>query len=196
VDSGRSLISIDPQINWRRYPPAIPKANLIPAYVPQNTWNGGVYGDDQILAKTNVKVDTIGPNGPVGDYTPRNQDDKATLTGNTIVVDVTRPRGPIAPGEGYPVTGTPAKPAPTISSLAPNTAVAGAPSPLAVVVTGTNFTQWTVLIVGNIQTPYIQYFSPTKIVLLMDPARSTPGVITVQAWDHSVSSTAVNFTYT
>jgi len=188
-------VEITPK-NWHRYPPAVVKADLIPAYVPQNTWNGGVYGDDQILAKTNVKVDTIGPNGPVGDYTPRNQDDKAIMTGNTIAVDVTRPRGSISPGEGYPVTGTPAKPAPTISSLSPNTAVAGGPSPLAVTVTGTNFTQWTKLIVGNIDTPYVQYFSPTKLVLLMDPARSVAGTITVIAWDHSVSSAASNFVYT
>jgi hypothetical protein len=194
------LMEITPR-NWHRFPSAIPAANVARAYQPVYTWNGGVYGDDQILAKTNVLVDDQGR----GDYTPRNQDDKAKLPGAsppnliagepdfTIVTDITAPRGYIGPSDPYSKT-LPA--APVISSLAPNTAVAGAPSPLSVVVTGTGFTQWTVLIVGNIQTPYVQYVSPTKLVLLMDPARSTPGVITVVAWDHSVSSAASNFTYT
>jgi hypothetical protein len=184
-----------------RYPSPISAAMTRPAYVPVYTWNGGVYGDDQILAKTNVLVDDRG----IGDYPARNQDDKAKLPGTvppnavagepdfTIVTDITAPRGFIGPRDPYSKT-QPA--APTISSLAPNTAVAGSPSPLSVVVTGTNFTQWTFLIVGNIQTPYIQYVSPTKILLLMDPARSSSGVVTVIAVDHSVVSAASNFTYT
>jgi len=184
-----------------RYPSPISAAMTRRAYVPVFTYNGGVYGDDQILAKTNVLVDDRG----IGDYTPRNQDDKAKLPGTsppnviagepdfTIVTDITAPRGYIGPRDSYAKT-SPA--APTISSLSPNTAVAGGPSPLMVTVTGTGFTQWTALIVGNIQTPYIQYASPTKIVLGMDPARSVAGVVTVVAWDHSVSSSAANFTYT
>ena len=183
------LAEITPK-DWHKYPPRV--GNMTPAYVPVYTWNGGVYGDDQILAKSNVLVDDRG----IGDYTPRNQDDKAIALGIPIVTDVTSPRGTVSPREPYPHAGSPAEPAPTISSLTPNTAVAGDPSPLSVVVTGTNFTPYTVLIVGNIQTPYVQYASPTKMVLLMDPARSTPGIITVQAWDHSVGSAPVNFTYT
>ena len=190
-----------PVKNWHIFPGPISAAAVARLYQPVYTWNGGVYGDDQILAKTNVLVDDQGR----GDYTPRNQDDKAKLPGTappnliagepdfTIVTDITVPRGYIGPKDPY---SKPAPAAPTISSLAPNTIAAGTPSPLSVVVTGTNFTPYTVLIVGNIQTPYVQYFSPTKLVLLMDPARSTPGVVTVVAWDHSVSSTANNFTYT
>jgi len=194
------LMEITPR-DWPTNPSPISAAAVTRLYQPVYTWNGGVYGDDQILAKTNVLVDDQGR----GDYEPRNQDDKAKLPGTappnliagepdfTIVTDITAPRGYIGPRDPYSKA-VPA--APTITSLAPNTAVAGAPSPLSVVVTGTGFTQWTVLIVGNIQTPYVQYVSPTKMVLLMDPARSTPGVITVVAWDHSVSSAASNFTYT
>ena len=194
------LMEITPR-NWHRFPSPIGAPAVTRAYQPVYTWNGGVYGDDQILAKTNVLVDDQGR----GDYTPRNQDDKAKLPGAsppnliasepdfTIVTDITAPRGYIGPRDPYSKA-VPA--APTISSLAPNTAVAGSPSPLSVVVTGTGFTQFTALIVGNIQTPYVQYFSPTKLVLLMDPARSTPGIVTVVAWDHSVSSAASNFTYT
>jgi hypothetical protein len=192
-------------------PAPITAAMVRKAYVPVYTWNGGVYGDDQVLAKSNVLVDDRG----IGDYPARNQDDKAKLPGvpysvvpvesttsgqaltnivdYTIVTDITAPRGYIGPRDPY----SKAMPAaPTITSLTPNTAVAGSPSPLSVVVTGTNFTQWTFLIVGNMQTPYIQVISPTKIVLLMDPARSTSGVITVVAVDHSVTSAPVNFTYT
>lgn len=176
----------------QRYPAPITPAMVTPAYVPVFTWNGGVYGDDQILAKTNVLVDDRG----IGDYTPRNQDDKAIALGTTIVTDVTSPRGTISPGEPYPKAGDAADPAPVVSSLAPNTAAAGGPSPLSVVVTGTGFTPYTVLIVGNIQTPYYKYVSPTKMLLFMDPARSTPGVVTVVAWDHSVTSAPANFTFT
>ena len=156
---------------------------MTPAYVPVYTWNGGVYGDDQILAKTNVLVDDHG----IGDYTPRNQDDKAIALGIPIVTDITSPRGTVSPREPYPHAGSPAEPAPTIASLNPNTAVAGDPSPLSVVVTGTNFTPYTVLIVGNIQTPYVQYASPTKMVLLMDPARSTRASSRCSR-DHSVGA--------
>jgi hypothetical protein len=195
----------------QRYPLPISAAMVKRAYVPVFTWNGGVYGDDQVLAKSNVLVDDRG----IGDYPARNQDDKAKLPGvpysivpvesitsgqaltnivdYTIVTDITAPRGYIGPKDPYSKT-LPA--APTITSLSPNTAVAGGPSPLSVTVTGTNFTQWTFLIVGNMQTPYIQVVSSTKIVLLMDPARSTAGVITVVAVDHSVTSAASNFTYT
>jgi hypothetical protein len=183
------LAEITPK-DWHKYPPPIAPSEKV--YQPVYTWNGGVYGDDQILAKSNVLVDDRG----IGDYTPRNQDDKAIALGIPIVTDVTSPRGTVSPREPYPHAGSPAEPAPTISSLTPNTAVAGDPSPLSVVVTGTNFTPYTVLIVGNVQTPYVQYASPTKMVLLMDPARSTPGIITVQAWDHSVGSAPVDFTYT
>jgi hypothetical protein len=197
--------------NWHRFPSPIGAPAVARAYQPVYTWNGGVYGDDVILAKTNVLVDDQGH----GDYEPRNQDDKAKFPGApnsvvpsesvasgqaltaiadyTLAVDITAPRGYIGPKDPY---SKPLPAAPTIASLAPNTAVAGAPSPLSVVVTGTGFTQWTTLIVGNIQTPYVQYVSPTKMVLLMDPARSTPGIVTVVAWDHSVASAASNFTYT
>jgi hypothetical protein len=186
--------------DWHRFPAPITAAATTPSYVPVYTWNGGVYGDDQILAKTNVLVDDRG----IGDYEPRNQDDKAKLPGAsppnaipsepdfTIVTDITAPRGYIGPRDPYSKA-VPA--APVVSSLAPNTAVAGSPSPLSVIVTGTGFTPFTILIVGNIQTPYVQYFSPTKLVLLMDPARSVAGVITVFAVDHSVQSAPVNFTY-
>jgi len=195
----------------QRYPSPIPAAWVKPAYVPVFTWNGGVYGDDVYLSKSNVLVDDRG----IGDYPARNQDDKAKLPGApysvvpsesvssgqaltsivdyTMAADVTAPRGWIGPRDPY----SKAMPAaPTISSLAPATAVAGSPGPLSVVVTGTNFTPWTKLQVGGAEAQGVQYASATKMVLLMHPEVSVPGTITVIAWDHSVSSAAANFTYT
>jgi hypothetical protein len=200
ASSVNKLADIVPR-DWPTNPSPITSTMLAKSYAPVYTWNGGVYGDDQILAKTNVLVDDRG----IGDYTPRNQDDKAKLPGAsppnaiagepdfTIVTDITTPRGYIGPKDSY-AKAVPA--APTITSLAPNTAVAGAPGPLSVVVTGTNYTQWTKLIVGGAEAQNVTYASPTKMVLLMHPEVSVPGIITVIAWDHSVSSAPSNFTYT
>jgi IPT/TIG domain len=202
------LSSIVPK-DWHKFPPRT--ASMVKPYAPVYTYDGGIYGDDVYLAKTTVVVDERG----IGDYEPRNQDDKAKFPGppNSIVpsesisggqartviadyslaVDVTAPRGWIGPRDPY---SKPKPAAPTISSLAPNTAVAGSPGPLTVIVTGTGFTQWTKLIVGGAEAQEIQYASPTKMVLSMHPEVSVPGVITVYAWDHSEASAPSNFTYT
>ena len=180
------------------YPRPITKAMTDRAYIPVYTWNGGVYGDDVYLAKTNVLVDDQGR----GDYPIRNQDDRriannaAGNLGATFAVDIARPRGAIDPNEPYPVAGAPAEPAPTITSLAPNTAVAGSPGPLAVVITGTNFTQWSKVVAGGAEVLSAKYVSPTKMTMLMQPQISTSGVITVYVWDHGVASATSNFTYT
>jgi hypothetical protein len=186
-------------LNWHKFPPAgVTAAQVKPQWVRTNTWNGGVYGDDVVLAKSNVLVDEQGR----GDYTPRNQDDRriihaaAGYLGATFAVDIARPRGAIDPSEPYPTAASPAEPAPTISSLAPNTAAAGTLGPLGVIVTGTNFTQWTKLIVGGAENLSARYVSPTKMTVTMTPATSVPGVITFIAWDHNVASAPVNFTYT
>jgi IPT/TIG domain len=187
-----------------RYPLPITKAMTDRAYLPVYTWNGGVFGDDVYLAKTNTLVDDQGR----GDYTPRNQDDKAKLPGASppnviagepdfvMAVDVARPRGAIDPSEPYPDISSPAEPAPTITSLSPNTAVAGSPGPLAVIITGTNFTQWSKVVAGGAEVLSAKYVSPTKMTILMNPQVSVPGVITVYVWDHNVASATSNFTYT
>jgi len=181
-----------------RYPLPISKAMTDRAYLPVYTWNGGTYGDDVYFAKTNVLVDDQGR----GDYTPRNQDDKrlanvaAGNIGGVFAVDVARARGAIDPSEPYPDASSPAEPAPTITSLAPNTAVAGSPGPLAVVITGTNFTQWSKVVAGGAEVLSAKYVSPTKMTMLMQPQISVPGVITVFVWDHNVASATSNFTYT
>jgi hypothetical protein len=181
-----------------RFPLPITKAMTDRAYLPVYTWNGGVFGDDVYLAKTNVLVDERN----IGDYTPRNQDDKrianvaAGNIGGAFAIDVARPRGAIDPAEPYPDVSSPAEPAPTISSLAPNTAVAGGPSPLAVVITGTNFTPWSKVVAGGAEVLKVVYSSPTKMTALFYPAVSVPGAISVFVWDHNVASPNSTFTYT
>ena len=208
--NANSLADIVPK-NWHRYPTPITAANVKPEYVPVFTVTGGAYGDDVNLATATVVVDDRG----VGAYTPRHQAEKATFPGTpnsvvpsestssgqvvtaitdyTLATDITTPRGYIGPQDTYAKT-LPA--APTITSLAPNTAVAGSASPLAVTITGTGFTQWSEVLTGGVETPYVTYFSPTKIVILMDPKRSVAGTVAVIVQDHSVNSAASNFTYT
>lgn len=203
----KSLMSVDNTRAKRTIVP-ISAAMVTPAYMPVSTWNGGVPGDDQVLAKTNVKVDTIGPNAPVGDYEPRNQDDKAKMPGLsppnaiagepdfTIVTDITRPRGSIDPWDPYPVAGDPAEPPPVLTSLAPNTVAIATPGQLAVVLTGTGFTQWSKVLFNNIDMPGVTYISPTKLVVLIEPSKYTVGAKPVFVVDHMVVSATVNFTFT
>lgn len=175
--------------DWHKFPPPIAASN--PAYVRSLAYSGGVYGDDVDTANATLKYEPA--LGEASSYTPQDQADKAAQLGTTLAVDITQPRGYIGPRDPY---GTPVPPAPTITSLAPNTAVAGSPSPLAVVVTGTGFTQWTTLETGGVPSPYAKYVSPTKMTILMDPARSTPGIVVVKVIDHGVKSVGTNFTYT
>ena len=113
---------------------------------------------------------------------------------STLAQDVTSPRGWIEPREPYgPAPVSPADD-PTITSLTPNTAVAGV-TPIWVKITGTKFTQWSTVETGNVVTPYLKYISPTRIDVLMDP-RSTPGIVVVKVIDHGVKSTGSDFTFT
>lgn len=192
-----NVADITPQ-NWHRFPSPISKAMTDPVYIPAVTYTGGVYGDD---------VDTATAATTVA-YAPTTQAAKAALPGASppnaiagepdfaLAVDITRPRGWLEPDDPY--VAPPATPAgdPTISSLAPNTAVAGSPSPLAVVVTGTNFTPWSTLETGGVSSPYVRYESPTKLTILMDPKRSSAGIVVVKVVDHGVKSAGTNFTYT
>jgi hypothetical protein len=83
--------------------------------------------------------------------------------------------------------------APTLTSLTPNTAVLGA-SPVAVTVTGTNFTEESVLVVnGAVQpTTYVSATSLTSVVPPPAAAGTVPCL--VQTFSHQTSST--NFTFT
>src|SRR5262245_25195126 len=102
-------------------------------------WAGGLKGDDQDNATALVSLaNDSGGAASAADYSPRHQAQRATQTnfgsiggdgtvyqsGTTIVVDVARPRGWIAPSQPYQGNGTnPA--APVVSSLSPATIAAG-----------------------------------------------------------------------
>jgi len=173
-----------------RYPLPISAAMVKPAYVPVFTYNGGVYGDDVAMSKTNVLVD----DRTIGNYGPRTQTEKAAamVPAGSLAVDITAPRGYIGPRAPYSKT-LPA--APTISSLTPSTIAAGQPDIL-VTVNGTGFTQWTQILNGGVQNVTAQYVSPTKMVMAFEVSSSVPGTVSVVAVDHSVASAPVNFTFT
>jgi hypothetical protein len=212
------LMEITPK-NWHRFPTPISKAMTDEVYVPTNTWNGGFSGDET-SAETNVRVDDQG----IGDYSPRNLTEYMALPGNAAtaihpgsavqilaapyppqVLDadytastiVNSPRGWIDPNEPYGPAPVSPTDDPTITSLAPNTAVSGAgQSPVWVVITGTKFTPYSIVETGGVQTPYFNYISPTKMNMLQDAARSSPGIVVVKVIDHGVKSAGSNFTFT
>jgi hypothetical protein len=186
------LVEITPK-NWHRFPGGVAAGGPQPAYVRTNTWNGGLYGDDVTQAESNVLVDDQGR----GDYGPRNQAEKATALGKTFVQDVGAPRGWITPDEPYNPAPVSPTDDPTVTSLAPNTAVAGAQNPVWVTITGTKFTPFSTVESGGVYTPYHRYVSPTKMSVLMDAPRSVAGTVTVRVIDHGVkSATGVNSNFT
>jgi len=182
----KSLMSIDPQKNWRRYPVPPPAGSYTPAFVRTITWYGGAVGDDQAVSTANSTID----------YAPRTQAAKATALGTAIVAPVTRPRGYIAPNQPYgPAPAIPTAD-PVITSLTPNTAVSGAgKATVAVTITGTGFTQWSTVTSGNYPIP-CRLLSPTTLEIVQKPADSVPGVVQVVVTDHGRASAPSNFTFT
>jgi len=193
-----------PVVDWHRFPTAIPAANVARAYSYPVTFTGGAYGDATLSTAnatdayspknlTDHKAFPGAPNSVVPSESVTGGQALTSIADYTSSTPITAPEGYIGPHDPYSKA-VPA--APTITSLAPNTAVAGSQSPLSVVVTGTGFTQWTTLETGNVFTPYASYVSATKMSLLMDPARSSAGIVVVKAVDHGVKSAGTNFTYT
>jgi hypothetical protein len=206
------LAEIAPK-NWHRYPTPISKAMTDEIYVPAYTWNGGAFGDETV-AETNVLVD----DQAIGDYGPRNLTEKMAWPGapNSVVPSeditdgqaitaiadytastvVNSPRGWIDPNEPYGPAPVSPTDDPTVTSLTPNTGVAGAGEPpIWVKITGTKFTPFSTVETGGVNTPYSKYVSATRIDMLQDP-RSTPGTVSVKVIDHGVKSNGVNFTFT
>jgi hypothetical protein len=173
------VASITP-VNWHKFPPAIQPSN--PIYVPVVSFAGGAVGDDVDTADA-ASTDT---------YSPRNQAQKATLLGTTLAVDIGRARGYLEPDDPY---STPVPAAPVITSLAPNTAVAGTDPNLVVTITGTGFTPWSTVLSGNFPIP-VRYISPTKLEILQKPKASVAGTVQVVVIDHGVKSAPSNFVFT
>ena len=184
VDANAVLVEITPK-NWHRFPGGVPAGGSPPIYVPTVTYNGGVRGDDVTQSTTNA----------TDNYAPRTQAAKATALGTTIVVDISRPRGVLEPDDPYPNVGYTPLAAPVITSLAPNTAVAGTDPNLVCTITGTGFTQWSTVTSGGFPIP-VRYISPTKLEIVQKPKASIAGVVQVVVIDHNVASAPSNFTFT
>jgi hypothetical protein len=167
-----------------------------PRYSTMADWAGGLKGDDvdQATATVSIANDSGGANE--ADYTPRTQAAKAAATGNTLAVDVARPRGWIAPGQPYGAV--PA--APVVSSIAPTTAAAGS-GPLQVTITGTGFSPYSRVITGGgAGSPWdaqAKYVSATSMTIVIDPRTAVPGTASVAVEDHDVLSNVDKlFTFT
>lgn len=200
-DVGTSTVlgSITPK-DWRvkstKFQPSV-QANenaAKPRYL-QADYLGGVRGDEpNSTANVAVARQDGAPAEP--DYAPRVQAQRATILGTVPVVDVGRNPGWISPQQPYgapPAAGA----NPTIVSLTPNTAVAGAATPQFVMkIAGTNFTPYSeVLLAGN-EAPLFTYISPTEMRVQMSPGSSVAGTTSVQVRDHGVTTAATNFTWT
>src|SRR5262245_19245051 len=122
-------------------------------------FTGGMGGDDIDQQTANVALARQDGAANEPNYAPRNQAAKAALPGTAppnaiagepdfaMVADVTRPRGYYTPGMAY-FTGGATVAAPTVTSVAPNTAAAGS-QPINVIITGTNFFAQSKVITGG-----------------------------------------------
>jgi len=183
-----AVVSEITPVNWHRFPAGVPAGGSKPIHQPVITYTGGAYGDEsQSTANTTVP------------YAPTTTQAKAAaaVPAQTFARDITEPKGWISPSEPYNAAPVSPTDDPTITSLAPNTAVtAVGAQPVWVTITGTKFTQWSTVETGGVYTPYHKYISATKMAVLMDPGRSVPGIVVVKVIDHGVKSNGSNFTFT
>ena len=154
--------------NWHRYPPRV--GSMTPEYVRVLAYSGGVQGDDVDTATATLKYEPA--LGEASSYTPRTQTEKACGDGPCGIAG--RGHHPAARlGRARrSLFGKAGRGRQSDHHLAGTEHRRGrVPSPLAVVVTGTNFTPWSTLETGDVASPYASYESPTKMTILMDPKR-------------------------
>lgn len=126
-----------------------------PAYDSMDDWTGGTVGDD-------VNVSSAATTDP---YAPVNQGHKAEIIGVPMAVDVTTPRGWIAPGEPY----APA-PVPTLTEIDPTSHEVGPGDPFVLTVTGTGFLPGSVIVFGSNEIgERTTYVSPTTLTTIVQP---------------------------
>lgn len=186
-------------------PAPITLADLLPAnanigkprYNSMTDWSGGNVGDDVTYASAAVALASASGGAPAAAYTPRTQSEKATLMvpAGALAIDVARARGWIAPNEPYRAQPVPPAESPVITSLSPNTAVAGSGAALVVDIIGTGFTPWSTVTSGNYPIP-VAYISPTLLRIAQFPRASVAGSVDVKVIDHSVLSVASPFVFT
>lgn len=86
--------------------------------------------------------------------------------------------------------------APTLSGIAPATAVAVTGAPLTVTLTGTNFDRATFATVAGQLQSQTTYVSATSLTVVINPANYAAGVVPVTAKNPAGESAAQNFTFT
>jgi IPT/TIG domain. len=176
--------------------PANPAAGY-PRYNTPGDWSGAVLGDDVDQATANVALATASGAAAYPDYTPRHQTAKAAAMtpAGSLVVDVARPRGWIAPNQPYQGNASPPA-APVVTSISPTTG-AQATLPVLVTITGTGFSPFSVVKTGgsNVPDPAARYVSATTMTVPV--WKASPGTVSVVVADHDVDSNAnVVFTVT
>lgn len=165
----------------------------------QADYIGGTRSGSQAQATANVAVARGDGGAAEPDYAPRTQPAKATALGTTVVQDVGRSVGWIAPNQPYAAVPVSPTNDPTLASLAPNTAVAGAATPqFAIKLIGTKFTPYTTINLAGVPAPtsIYTYISPTEMRLQMSPAASVAGTASVSVTDHGITTAPINFTWT
>ena len=86
--------------------------------------------------------------------------------------------------------------APTLSGIAPATAVAVTGADLTVTGTGTNFDRATFLTAGGAVLSNTQYVSATSLTAVIRPALNVPGIVKVTAKNPAGESVQRDFTFT
>ena len=86
--------------------------------------------------------------------------------------------------------------APTLSGIAPATAVAVTGADLTVTGTGTNFDRATFLTAGGAILTNTQYVSATSLTAVIRPALNVPGIVKVTAKNPAGESVQRDFTFT
>jgi len=162
-------------------------------------WAGGSYGDDIDTATAAVALASASGGVASADYVPRHQSGRAALAvpPGVLVTDLGRRRGPVAPLQPYPKAGDTPLATPVITSLAPNTALAGS-QPLLCKITGTGFSVWSTVHVGvgTAAASLARYVSPTEMWVDINPLYSIAGSTQVTVKDHGVTSAPSTFTFT
>ena len=150
-------------------------SDVAPGFTP-----GPVPGTDKISA---IKVDTA----TYGTETPPRQ------TPPTSIENFMKHSPPsFHDSNGAKITSV----APTLSGIAPATAVAVTGADLTVTGTGTNFDRATFLTAGGAVLSNTQYVSATSLTVVIRPALNVPGVVQITAKNPAGESVQRAFTFT
>jgi len=153
------------------------------------------------FAKASASLASASGGAAEADYAPRSQNAKllpaaAPIPAQGVGKDIGVPVGTNIPSQPYPTAADTPPAAPTVVSLAPNTA-AQTQLPIMVTVTGTNFTRYSQVFTGGAATPEASAKFVNATTMVVPIWAAAPGTVSVAVMDHSVMSNAnVVFTVT